>query len=99
MLARAACLSIHTVRNSAKDLEQVVWKTDPSGNTLSELNNRDRMRTHLSDALGYYVLALMCWIAGHRRLCCTKIGLNARSDHYRRHSEVHSGHSKGGNHH
>ena len=39
----------------AKDLEQVVWKTDPSGNTLSELNNRDRMRTHLSDALGYYV--------------------------------------------
>ncbi len=55
MLARAACLSIHTVRNSAKDLEQVVWKTDPSGNTLSELNNRDRMRTHLSDALGYYV--------------------------------------------
>jgi len=39
----------------AKDLEQVVWKTNPSGNTLSELNNRDRMRTHLSDALGYYV--------------------------------------------
>jgi hypothetical protein len=39
----------------AKDLEQVVWKTDPSGNALSELNNRDRMRTHLSDALGYYV--------------------------------------------
>ena len=39
----------------AKDLEQVVWKTDPNGNTLSELNNSDRMRTHLSDALGYYV--------------------------------------------
>jgi len=38
----------------AKDLEQVVWKTDPSGNTLSDLNNSDRMRTHLSDALGYY---------------------------------------------
>jgi hypothetical protein len=39
----------------AKDLEQVVWKMDPNGNTLSELNNSDRMRTHLSDALGYYV--------------------------------------------
>src|SRR6266849_606524 len=36
-------------------------------------------------------------IAQHKG-CCTKIGLNARSDH-RRHSEVHSGHSKGGNHH
>ena len=39
----------------AKDLEQVVWRTDPSGNALSDLNNSDRMRTHLSDALGYYV--------------------------------------------
>jgi len=43
-----------TCKELAKDFEQVVWKTDPNGNTLSELNNSDRMRTHLSDALGYY---------------------------------------------
>jgi hypothetical protein len=39
----------------AKDLEQVAWKTDVSGNILSELSKKDPARTHLTDALGYYV--------------------------------------------
>ena len=42
-------------RELASDLEQVVWKADPHGNVLSDLNKSDPMRTHLSDALGYYV--------------------------------------------
>jgi hypothetical protein len=36
-----------------KDLEQVAWKTDPNGNTLSYLDDSNKNRTHLSDALGY----------------------------------------------
>ena len=43
-------------RELANDLEQVIWKSDPHGNVLSDLNKSDPMRTHLSDALGYYVL-------------------------------------------
>lgn len=39
----------------AVDFEQVAWKADPHGNILSDLNKSDPMRTHLSDALGYYV--------------------------------------------
>ena len=42
-------------RELANDLEQVIWKSDPHGNVLSDLNKSDPMRTHLSDALGYYV--------------------------------------------
>jgi hypothetical protein len=38
-----------------RDLEQVCWKTDPHGNTLVELDKSDPMRTHVSDALGYYI--------------------------------------------
>lgn len=38
-----------------RDLEQVCWKTDPHGNTLVELDESDPMRTHVSDALGYYI--------------------------------------------
>ena len=40
----------------AKDFEQVAWKADPHGNPLSDINKSDPMRTHLSDALGYYVV-------------------------------------------
>lgn len=39
-----------------RDLEQVCWKADPYGNPLSELDKSDPMRTHLSDALGYFVV-------------------------------------------
>lgn len=39
----------------AADLEQVAWKADTHGNILSELDKRDPLRTHTSDALGYYV--------------------------------------------
>ena len=42
-------------RELASDLEQVIWKADPDGNVLSDLNKSDPMRTHLSDALGYMV--------------------------------------------
>ena len=38
-----------------RDLEQVSWKTDANGNPLIELDKSDPMRTHASDALGYYI--------------------------------------------
>jgi len=38
-----------------RDLEQVRWKTDETGRATTELDKSDRMRTHVSDALGYYV--------------------------------------------
>jgi hypothetical protein len=43
-------------RQLIRDLEQVTWKTDANGNPLVELDKSDRMRTHTSDALGYYVV-------------------------------------------
>jgi hypothetical protein len=42
-------------RQLIRDLEQVCWKTDANGNPLLELDKSDRMRTHASDALGYYI--------------------------------------------
>jgi hypothetical protein len=36
-------------------LEQVVWATDSTGAVLSEIDKSDRARTHVSDALGYYM--------------------------------------------
>ena len=38
-----------------KDLEQVRWKNDPHGNPLAEVDKSDPMRTHASDALGYFL--------------------------------------------
>jgi hypothetical protein len=38
----------------AKDFEQIAWKADPHGNPITELDKSDPMRSHLSDALGYY---------------------------------------------
>jgi hypothetical protein len=38
-----------------RDFEQVCWKTDPHGNSLVELDKSDPMRTHVSDAVGYYI--------------------------------------------
>ncbi|MFN3323430.1 MAG: terminase large subunit domain-containing protein [Bryobacteraceae bacterium] len=37
------------------DLEQVAWKSDPHGNTLTQLDKSDPKRTHVSDALGYLI--------------------------------------------
>ncbi len=37
------------------DLERVCWRTDSFGQPTAELDKSDRMRTHLSDALGYYL--------------------------------------------
>lgn len=37
------------------DLEQVAWKSDPHGNTLTQLDKSDPKRTHVSDAAGYLV--------------------------------------------
>jgi phage terminase large subunit len=42
-------------RQLIRDVEQVAWKTDANGNPLVELDKSDRMRTHTSDALGYYI--------------------------------------------
>jgi len=38
-----------------RDLEQVCWKVDAHGNASAELDKADPMRSHVSDALGYYV--------------------------------------------
>lgn len=38
-----------------QDFEQVCWKNDPHGNTLADLDKSDSQRTHVSDAVGYYV--------------------------------------------
>lgn len=38
-----------------RDLQRVRWKADGFGQPTSELDKTDRMRTHVSDALGYYV--------------------------------------------
>jgi hypothetical protein len=38
-----------------QDFEQVCWRNDPHGNTLAYLDKSDPRRTHLSDAVGYYV--------------------------------------------
>ena len=37
------------------DLERVRWKSDPSGNTMPDIDKSDPMRTHVSDALGYMI--------------------------------------------
>jgi hypothetical protein len=38
-----------------RDLERVGRKTDTHGNDTGELDDSDRMRTHMSDALGYVI--------------------------------------------
>ena len=49
-------LMVHqNCKNLIRDFEQVCWKTDPHGNTLAELDKSDRMRTHVSDAVGYLI--------------------------------------------
>jgi len=37
------------------DLENVCWRTDSFGQPTAELDKSDRMRTHTSDALGYFI--------------------------------------------
>ena len=37
------------------DLERVHWKTDSSGNMLSDIDKSDPAGTHVSDALGYMI--------------------------------------------
>jgi hypothetical protein len=38
-----------------RDLEEVCFTTDSTGAATNELNKSDRHRTHMSDALGYYI--------------------------------------------
>lgn len=45
-------------RELIRDFERVGWKTDSFGQPTTELNKSDRMRTHCSDALGYYVASV-----------------------------------------
>jgi hypothetical protein len=49
MLVDPAC------KHLIQDFEQVCWKNDPHGNTLADLDKSDSKRTHVSDAVGYYV--------------------------------------------
>jgi len=39
-----------------RDLERVTWKSDAHGNFLADLDKSDPFRTHVSDALGYFVV-------------------------------------------
>jgi hypothetical protein len=39
-----------------KDFEQVCWKADPHGNALTDLDKAHPMRTHASDAAGYFLV-------------------------------------------
>ncbi len=38
-----------------RDLNQVIWEVEPNGLTGSKINKSDSDRTHMSDALGYYI--------------------------------------------
>jgi len=38
-----------------RDFEEVQWKSDRYGNTLADLNKSNPARTHVSDALGYFI--------------------------------------------
>ena len=40
-----------------KDFERVSWATDANGNILAEIDKSDPERTHVSDALGYRLVA------------------------------------------
>lgn len=42
-------------RDLIRDLERVCWKTDGTGQPTNELDKSDRLRTHISDALGYHL--------------------------------------------
>jgi hypothetical protein len=42
-------------RELIRDLEQVVWSVDPTGQTTSEIDKSDHARTHAADALGYFI--------------------------------------------
>lgn len=42
-------------RELIRDFERVRWELDATGRATNELDKSDRARTHLSDALGYYV--------------------------------------------
>jgi len=43
-------------RELIKDFERVCWKSDPHGNLQADLDKSDPMRTHVSDAVGYWVV-------------------------------------------
>ena len=40
-----------------KDFERVTWAADGNGNLLPQIDKSDPMRTHVSDALGYQLVA------------------------------------------
>ncbi len=44
-------------RELLMDLDRVSWKLDDTGRVSSELDKSDKKRTHMSDALGYYLAA------------------------------------------
>jgi hypothetical protein len=54
-----------------KDFEQVCWKADPHGNPLAELDKSDPLRTHASDAAGYFLVREFPMRA-QRGTCCQR---------------------------
>ncbi len=39
-----------------KDFERVCWKSDSHGNLQKDLDKSEILRTHVSDAVGYWVM-------------------------------------------
>jgi hypothetical protein len=39
-----------------KDFERVCWKSDSHGNVQKDLDKSELLRTHVSDAVGYWVV-------------------------------------------
>jgi len=37
------------------DLERVHWRNDSNGNTITDIDKGDSLRSHVSDALGYMI--------------------------------------------
>ena len=59
-------------RQLIKDFERVCWTGDAHGNLLGNIDKSDPMRSHVSDALGYFVaqeFALLTNTPNIRQLC------------------------------
>jgi hypothetical protein len=49
-------LMVHSrCKELRKDLQEVRWKKDAAGNSTSQIDKSDPKRTHVSDALGYFI--------------------------------------------
>jgi hypothetical protein len=66
--AQESRLLIHpSCKELLKDLEEVTWSLDSFGSPTNDIKKTDKNRTHISDALGYYIAQAfpMQPLAGH----------------------------------